>query len=114
MKNFKTIAIFTVFAVMAIALVAASLTSASDALESNSTLDESSVTEVPTAEDITAGYCHDDYPRYNCSDDDCLRDQLCDDDACLTDGYCDDCLPGACHVDNGYYGCGGYGRHSGC
>ena len=114
MKTLKIVSIVTMFAVIAIALVAASLTSASDILESNSTLDDSPVTEVPVAEDITNDYCHDDYSTYNCNGEDCLRGHWCDDDTCLTDGYCDDCLPGACHADNGYYGCGGYGRHGGC
>jgi hypothetical protein len=95
LKNFKLFLFFTVFAVLSIALAAASFT---NAFAGDSTLDNSN----DLSEEST-GQCGN-----------CLKEN-CDGAGCLKGDSCiEDCVPGNCHGADASLGCSGYGKRGGC
>jgi hypothetical protein len=99
LKKLNLFLFATVFAVLSIAMVAASFT---NALAGDSTLDESNVTSDLSEE--STGQCGN-----------CLNENCSDDRDCLNGDSCiDDCVPGNCHGADKSLGCSGYGKHGGC
>ncbi|MGD6934106.1 MAG: hypothetical protein ACQCN5_07875 [Candidatus Bathyarchaeia archaeon] len=96
MKNIRLLLFVAVFAVLSIALAAASFT---NALSGDSTLDNST----NLSEEFTGRPCSNCL-KENCNSDDCLKGASC----------IGDCVPGNCHGADANFGCSRDSKCGGC